>query len=133
MKNILIIDDDIQVLKLTYIYLHDKYNITIMRDGKNAMRYLRGEIPDLILLDYMMPGDDGPEVYRKIKIIERLSKIPIFFLTSVADSKKVKRVLELKPEGYILKPVQKDDLINRLKNYFNEVEPEERVYNYYGE
>ena len=118
-KKILIIDDDIKVLRLMNVYLSDKYDVTIMKDGRSARRYLRTNIPHLILLDYVMPLEDGPEVYRKIKLVDRLRKIPIFFLTGVADSKKVKKVLELKPEGYILKPVRRNELLERLDSFFS--------------
>ena len=117
-KKILIIDDDVKILRLMNLYLCDKYDVTIMKDGRSAMRYLRTNMPDLILLDYIMPLEDGPEVYRKIKLVDRLRSIPIFFLTGVSDRKKVKKVLELKPEGYILKPIQRDQLVERIDSFF---------------
>lgn len=118
-RKILIVDDDIKILRVMNAYLSSRYDVAIVKNGLGAMRYLRNNMPDLILLDYIMPMEDGPEVYRKIKLVGRLRKIPIFFLTGVSDSKKVRKALELKPEGYILKPIKRDQLIKRLESFFN--------------
>lgn len=118
-RKILIVDDDIKILRVMNAYLSSRYDVAIVKNGLGAMRYLRNNMPDLILLDYIMPMEDGPEVYRKIKLVDRLRKIPIFFLTGVSDSKKVRKALELKPEGYILKPIKRDQLIKRLESFFN--------------
>ena len=118
-RKILIVDDDIKILRVMNAYLSSRYDVAIVKNGLGAMRYLRTNMPDLILLDYIMPMEDGPEVYRKIKLVDRLRKIPIFFLTGVSDSKKVRKALELKPEGYILKPIKRDQLIKRLESFFN--------------
>ena len=118
-RKILIVDDDIKILRVMNAYLSNKYDVAIVKNGRGAMQYLRTNMPDLILLDYIMPMEDGPEVYRKIKLVDRLRKIPIFFLTGVSDSKKVRKALELKPEGYILKPIKRDQLIKRLESFFD--------------
>ena len=118
-RKILIVDDDIKILRVMNAYLSSRYDVAIVKNGLGAMQYLRTNMPDLILLDYIMPMEDGPEVYRKIKLVDRLRKIPIFFLTGVSDSKKVRKALELKPEGYILKPIKRDQLIKRLESFFN--------------
>lgn len=113
-KHILIIDDDRSVLKLLKSCLEPKYDVTTMISGRMAQKFLENRTTDLILLDYEMPLENGPEVFRKIRSDDRLVHIPIVFLTGVADSSKIKQVLELKPQGYLLKPIEMDRLTSTI-------------------
>ena len=62
-----------------------------------------------------MPGETGPEVFAKIKEIESAKDIPIVFLTGVADKEKIADVLRLKPQGYLLKPIDTERLFTTLE------------------
>ncbi|MBR4707500.1 MAG: response regulator, partial [Pseudobutyrivibrio sp.] len=73
---------------------------------------------DLILLDYEMPITDGPQVLEMLRQDDETAKIPVFFLTGRDDKESVVKVLDLKPEGYILKTVTRDELMNKLKVFF---------------
>jgi len=119
-KDILVIDDDIKVLKLISSYLEDDYNVTIAKSGISALKYLKKNKPHLILLDYMMPGETGAEVFKDIRTYTSSKKTPIMFLTGVADSDIVKEILMMKPQGYILKPVTKEDLMKKIKPILNQ-------------
>lgn len=116
-KDILIIDDDLKVLKLLSTYLENDYNVVIAKSGSSALKYLKKNTPDLILLDYMMPNETGAEVFREIRFLSNSKTTPILFLTGVADAAIVKEILTLKPQGYILKPVTKDDLLSKIKPF----------------
>lgn len=118
-RKILVIDDDIKMLKIINMYLQDQYKVAIAKDGKTAMKYLQNNMPDLILLDYMMPDEDGPMVLSKIRNNPLSFAIPVFFLTGVSDREAVHKVLNLNVQGYLLKPVAKEDLINRLNDFFS--------------
>lgn len=113
--HILVIDDDPVMLRLVKEYLHGQYNVATAINGKVAMKFLEKKHTDLILLDYEMPLEDGPSVYQKIRSTEALSKIPIVFLTGVSDRTKIQTALQLKPQGYILKPIEKEKLLNIVK------------------
>lgn len=114
-KNILVVDDDANVLKLLKSILGDEYNVATMLSGKMATKYLESKECDLILLDYEMPIENGPEVFKKIKEIESAKDIPILFLTGVADKEKIAEVLRLKPQGYLLKPIDAEKLFEAIK------------------
>lgn len=114
--HILVIDDDPVMLRLVKEYLHSQYNVATAINGKVAMKFLEKKHTDLILLDYEMPLEDGPSVYQKIKATEALSQIPIVFLTGVSDRSKIQTALKLKPQGYILKPIEKEKLLNIVKD-----------------
>lgn len=90
-----------------------------MITGKMAEKFLETRPCDLILLDYEMPVENGPAVFKKIKNMESAKDIPIIFLTGVADKEKITEVLMLKPQGYLLKPIDTDKLLNTIENIVN--------------
>lgn len=116
-KNILIVDDDLKVLKLMSAYLEEDYNVVIAKSGESALKYLRKNEPDLILLDYMMPGETGADVFNSIRMNTKCKTTPIIFLTGIADAEVVKEIVKLKPQGYILKPVNKETLREKIRPY----------------
>lgn len=115
-KHILVVDDDFRMLKLIKRYLDDSYDIATAINGKVALKFLETKMTDLILLDYEMPGMKGPEVFRTLKRNPELSDIPVVFLTGVGELSKVQEVLEMKPQGYLLKPVDRTKLRTCIKN-----------------
>lgn len=117
-KKILIIDDDVKILKLISMYLKENYDVSIARNGQIAIKYLDSNIPDLILLDYIMPEEDGPTVLNNIRCHPTNFATPVFFLTGVSDKESVRKVLGLNVQGYLLKPVAKNDLLERIEEFF---------------
>lgn len=113
-KHILIIDDDLNTLKTLRYYLQDAYKVTVVNSGKVAVDFLLKYTPDLILLDYMMPMFNGAAVLKIIKSREATKDIPVFFLTGQTDRTTVMECLSLKPAGYIIKPVAKDALLDKM-------------------
>ena len=119
-KKILIVDDDEIQLSFSEAILKAEYDIVTAKSGKNALEQLyRGFIPDLILLDILMPEMDGFEAYNRIRAISLLQDIPIIFLTSVSGSTEVQQAWDIGAADYITKPYSKDDLLNRIKNAIN--------------
>lgn len=113
-KHILVIDDDLNTLKTLRYYLQDAYKVTVVNSGKVAVDFLLKYTPDLILLDYMMPMFNGAAVLKIIKSREATKDIPVFFLTGQTDRTTVMECLSLKPAGYIIKPVAKDALLDKM-------------------
>ena len=113
-KHILIIDDDVNMLKTLRYYLQDAYKVTVINSGKVAVDFLLKYTPDLILLDYMMPMYNGAAVLKIIKSREATKDIPVYFLTGQTDRTTVMECLSLKPAGYIIKPVAKDALLDKI-------------------
>ncbi len=123
-KNILIVDDDKDMLKMLRMFLADDYQVTIVDSGKLALEYIVKHTPDLILLDYMMPLFDGPHVLEIIRKREESKKVPVLFLTSVTERDKIMQCLQFKPQGYLIKPISREELLQRVKEVF---EKEARV------
>ena len=118
-KHILIIDDDVNMLKTLRYYLQDAYKVTVVNSGKVAIDFLLKYTPDLILLDYMMPMYNGAAVLKIIKSREATKDIPVYFLTGQTDRTTVMECLSLKPAGYIIKPVAKDALLEKMAKAFS--------------
>lgn len=115
-KHILIIDDDRNMLKLLKTALEEKYEVTVMASGKMARKYLETRTADLILLDYEMPGESGPEVLINIRKDNRLINIPVVFLTGISDKEKIKSVIMLNPQGYLLKPIDMERVFSTIED-----------------
>lgn len=90
---------DIYKRKLTL----DGYRVLHAQDGREALRFMDQEVPDLVLLDIMMPVIDGMEVLEKMKGDARLKKIPIIMLTNLAEKEHIERSTSLGANGYIVK------------------------------
>lgn len=118
-RHILIIDDDVNMLKTLRYYLQDAYKVTVISSGKAAVDFLLKYTPDLILLDYMMPMFNGAAVLKIIKSREATKDIPVYFLTGQTDKTTVMECLSLKPAGYIVKPVAKDALLEKMAKAFS--------------
>ena len=115
---ILLVDDDADYLKMVKSWLSRKYRVVVVNSGMQALTYLANNKPALILLDYWMPVTSGPQVLEMIRSEPETKKIPVVFLTGKDDSESVNRVLSLKPDGYILKSIDRDSLLERLDEFF---------------
>lgn len=113
-KHILIVDDDPNILKLLKAQLEDKFNVATAVNGSLALRFLTKKTTDLILLDYEMPGQGGDTVLSILRRGENTQDIPVIFLTGVTDTAKIAKVLALKPQGYLLKPVDNQKLMTEI-------------------
>ena len=114
-NHILIVDDDSRVLRLLKSYLSGRYELATAINGKVAMKFLETKETDMVLLDYEMPTENGAAVLEKIRANEKLKDLPVVFLTGVTDKNKIREVLALKPQGYLLKPVDMEKLSSTIK------------------
>ena len=115
-KHILIIDDDPLMLKIIKDHLHTRYDVGSAISGKVAYRFLEKRHTDLILLDYIMPEENGPAVLKHLRANPHTKDIPVVFLTGMQERGKIAEALALRPQGYLLKPVDKKQLIGMVKN-----------------
>ncbi len=110
-KHILVIDDDPLMLKVIQKHLRPKYDVATAISGKIALKFLSSKKTDLILLDYEMPEEDGPAVLEKIRHNDATKNLPVLFLTGTTEQKKIQKALLLKPQGYLLKPIDSEKLL----------------------
>lgn len=118
-KLILVVDDDPIFLKTQYTYLVNDYYVAVVSSGEDALKFLEKNKPDLILLDYLMPKMDGSELLLKIRSMKNeKADIPVFFLTSVTDKKVIMKCLSLYPQKYLMKPLEKEELLQIIGDFF---------------
>ena len=118
-KRILLVDDDGDYLKMVKGWLTNRYRVSVVSSGMQALTFLANNKPDLILLDYSMPVTSGPQVLEMIRSEPNTAFSPVIFLTGKDDGDSVRRVLELRPDGYILKSIDRDSLLERLDEFFS--------------
>ena len=116
-KHVLVIDDDPLMLKLIKEYLHENYDVATAVSGKIAYKFLENKTTDLILLDYEMPVENGPMVLETLRQNSELANIPVVFLTGISDKEKIKQALMLKPQGYLLKPIDRETLLGTIEKF----------------
>ncbi len=121
MKKIIAVDDKqdlLFTLKIVIEYINDEYEVTTLDSGKKLFQLLKKEIPDLILLDIMMPDINGWDIHKKLKSTNKWSKIPVIFISSVADDTS-KITANSIGDDFIEKPFGSDDLNQKIKNVLN--------------
>lgn len=114
-KGILAVDDSGILLRSVKSMLEEQYEVTVANSGIVALKQAKKKLPDLILLDYEMPEWDGKRTLEEIRNDEELKDVPVVFLTAVADKAHIGAVLNLKPSGYLLKPIEKNLLLDTIE------------------
>lgn len=114
-KRILAVDDSAIVLTRIMDILRDDYDVVLVNSGIRALKYLREEKPDLILLDIRMVQQDGIATLRQIRAMEECKDIPVIMLTGVEDRNTVMESAKLGISDYILKPFSSADLSKRIR------------------
>ena len=117
-KTILMVDDDPTFLKMMKGWLEGDYRVTIVTSGTQALMYITDNKPDLILLDYEMPVISGPQVLQMIRSEVKLEDTPVIFLTGKGDRESVMKVMELRPDGYLLKSLPREKILASVKEFF---------------
>ena len=115
---VLVVDDTPENLALMAGLLKDHYRVKVANGGEAALRLARAEpLPDIVLLDIMMPGMDGYEVCRRLKADPATEALPVIFLTALHDTADETRGLQLGAVDYIGKPVSPPIVLARLQSH----------------
>ena len=122
MKHILVIDDVSTNLKYANMILHDQYEVTTLKSGKDALEYLSDHIPDLILLDICMQGMNGYEVMEHLKKNPATAKIPVILITAEFEEESREKGISLGAVDFINKPFEPQVLLNRIEAVWKEEE-----------
>jgi two-component system response regulator VicR len=121
-NKIMVVDDEPDVVDLVKLVLEsDGFDVVTAYSGKEALEKIDREMPDLVLLDIMMPQMDGWEVYSRIRANPRTKDIPVAMLT--AKSQSIDKMIGLhvvKVDDYITKPFGRSELLERVKRILNE-------------
>jgi signal transduction histidine kinase len=115
---VLIVDDTPTNLDVISEALSDAgFDVAIATSGERALQQLERKLPELILLDVMMPGIDGFEMCRRLKANSRTSNIPVIFMTALTDVDSKVQALEMGAVDYITKPFAEKEVLARVKTH----------------
>lgn len=116
--NILIVDDQPAALKLlTDILTAEDFSVRPFAHGELALRSIKAEIPDLVLLDIRMPTLSGFDVCRQIKESISLKEIPVIFISAASEMDDKVTAFQLGGVDYITKPFQREEVVARVKTH----------------
>ncbi len=105
MKKILIVDDEPNiVMSLEYTFKKNNFEVFIARDGQEALDILQNQLPDVIILDVMMPLVDGFETLEQIKKNEKLQHCKVMFLSAKNKESDIEKGMSLGADAYLTKP-----------------------------
>jgi signal transduction histidine kinase len=112
---VLVVDDNPKNLQLISTVLSSSYQLLLANNGEKALRIAEAKLPDLILLDIMMPGENGYEVCKKLKISDKTKDIPVIFITAKAEEEDIVMAYEVGGVDYITKPFKSKEVLARIK------------------
>jgi two-component system response regulator VicR len=119
-KRLAYIEDEEEMIDLVRLILgHRGYTVVGANGGQEGVKLIRKELPDMILLDLMMPDMDGWDVYHEIKSDELTRNIPVIVITAKAqDIDKILGLQVAKVQDYISKPFKPQELVDRIEQFF---------------
>ena len=113
---VLVVDDTEANVDVLVEILSDDYEVSVAMDGPSALEIIESDLPDLILLDIMMPGMDGYEVCRTLKASERTRDVPVIFVTAMGEVQDETRGFEAGAVDYITKPISPQIVMSRVRS-----------------
>ena len=101
---IVIVEDEIALVKvLGEKFKREGFDVSVATNGEDAVRVIRSQEPDLVLLDLILPKKDGFAVLQEMKADETTKNIPVLVLTNLEESTEVMKAIELGARGYLIK------------------------------
>lgn len=115
-ETILVVDDEVDILELIrYNLVKEGYSVVAVETGEEALRRVNESLPDLVVLDLMLPGQDGLSVCKRLKSDAATAAVPILMLTAKSEDSDVVAGLELGADDYLTKPFSPRVLIARIR------------------
>ncbi len=125
---ILVVEDEAPIQELLQFNLErKKYRVKVVDSGEKALKVVGQYMPDLILLDIMLPGADGLEVCKLIKADAKTARIPIIMLTALSEEADIVAGLELGADDYVTKPFSPRVLLARVKAALRRIKVEQSI------
>ena len=116
-KRVLVVDDEPNIVtSITFLMERAGFAVDVARDGNQALAALNQAIPDVVLLDVMMPGLDGYEVCQQIRKSDRHANTKIVMLTARGREMEKQRGLDVGADAYVTKPFSTRDLVRQVKD-----------------
>jgi len=120
-RKVLVVDDSMTVRQAMKNLLEEDYEVSMAESGVAAIRTITLDRPDLVLLDYEMPVCDGRQTLEMLRSEQAFADIPVIFLTGRGDPDVVRKLLSLKPAGYLLKYLKPADIKKKIDEIFEKL------------
>ncbi len=121
-RKILIADDDQGIRMLLEHFFNTQYDVTVKENGMEALKWMqKGNIPDFIIVDVVMPELDGYDFIRNVRTSGYFKRIPIIMLSGLENSEEKIKCLKLGADDYMVKPFNPEELSVRIENIFKRV------------
>lgn len=117
-KEILVVDDYVLNADIMVELLSRDYEVSVALDGESALEHVENYVPDLILLDVVLPGIDGFEVFRRLRARTATRLVPVIFLSGMTDIAEMAPDLDLSSAGHLAKPFRPNDLLASVRAIF---------------
>ena len=130
MKRILIVDDSPLEIKIIRKFLGDEYDILEAHDGESALDMAKTALPDLVLMDIIMPGMDGLTACKILKSQAATADIPVVFITAASDTQDIVKGFDAGGQDYITKPFHSHELCARIKVHMDLKKSKETLLKY---
>ena len=115
-KKIIVVDDDPYILmSLEFLMKKNGYDVMVARNGTEALEIIEKKLPDIVLLDIMMPDVDGYEICRHIKKTARLRQTKVVFMSAKTKEADIQKGYDLGAALYITKPFSTRELVKKIK------------------
>lgn len=122
LKKIIVIDDEVEIAQLLKIKLErEGYDVVLAHDGNLGLQLVREILPDLVLLDVLMPHKDGYEVLAELKNDPATARVPVIMLTGNVFDGDIQMGLDLKADDYIAKPFHTELILKRIENVLEQL------------
>ncbi len=119
-QSVLVVDDEPQARSMMRLILvRAGYDVLEAKDGYEALDEVERQVPDLMILDIMMPGIDGFYVCQRLRADDRTAELPIIVLSAKTDADSIERGKEVGATMYLTKPVSPDELTRHVREVIN--------------
>ena len=116
MKTILIVDDELSILKMLSDYLKSKYQIVTAINGQTALKFIKEKNPDLMIVDWMLPDIEGPEIVTRVRNFSDSKDIPILMLTAKGEESDKIKGFNSGVDDFLVKPFLLSELDARINS-----------------
>jgi DNA-binding response OmpR family regulator len=116
-RHIIVVEDEPDLAELIALHLRrENLRVTTFADGERGLAAIERDVPDMVVLDLMLPGLDGYEICRRIRRSDRLAKVQVLMVTARGEESDVVTGLELGADDYVTKPFRPRVLVARVRN-----------------
>jgi two-component system phosphate regulon response regulator PhoB len=124
LANILLVEDEKSIVTLIKYNLEKEgFKVFCSETGEDALKIIKEKIPDLVILDWMLPDTSGIDICRQIKIDKKLKNIPVLILTAKGEPDDKIKGLEVGADDYVTKPFNNKELLLRVKSLIKRSKP----------